>query len=146
MWQTGVAVTLIPPFNLPPSPRCSHIMSTPHLHDSSSQNGAVARSASRSSLDADIALMNKLLSEDVDESDPSIEELLKRLEAAEGLADGVEERLDVVIGSLDELLNDLEATQGEDGKGAESQKDGVQVGAMAKTNSSAVGRETAGEP
>ncbi|TBU25835.1 hypothetical protein BD311DRAFT_763704 [Dichomitus squalens] len=121
-------------------------MSTPLRNDTQSQNGAMARSASRSSLDADIALMSKLLSEDVDESDPSIEELLKRLEAAEGLADGVEDRLDVVIGSLDELLNDLEAAQGEDGKGAESQKDGDQAGATEETNSDSVGRTTAGEP
>ncbi|KAM5538331.1 hypothetical protein V8D89_007933 [Ganoderma adspersum] len=73
-----------------------------------SQNGT----PSQPSLDADIALLQKLLSEDIDESNPeNVAELLKRLEAAEGLAGGVEERLDGIMDHLDTLLTDLEAKQ-----------------------------------
>ncbi|PIL31080.1 hypothetical protein GSI_05776 [Ganoderma sinense ZZ0214-1] len=73
------------------------------------QNGTPAK---QPSLDADIALLQKLLSEDVDESNPEdVAALLKRLEAAEGLADGVEDRLDGIMEHLDMLLTDLEAKQ-----------------------------------
>ncbi|OJT13965.1 hypothetical protein TRAPUB_9504 [Trametes pubescens] len=61
-----------------------------------------------SSLEADIALLSKLLSQNADESDPDVVELLRRLEAAEGIADGVESRLDGIIDHLDDLLSDLE--------------------------------------
>ena len=62
-----------------------------------------------SSLEADIALLSNLLSQNVDESDPDVAEVLRRLEAAEGIADGVESRLDGIIDHLDNLLSDLEA-------------------------------------
>ncbi|KAL1950901.1 hypothetical protein VTO73DRAFT_50 [Trametes versicolor] len=78
-----------------------------------------------SSLEADIALLSKLLSQNVDESDPDVVELLRRLEAAEGIADGVESRLDGIIDHLDNLLSDLEtqtaAKQGESGDTAVAQ-------------------------
>ncbi|KAI0801475.1 hypothetical protein C8Q74DRAFT_1365072 [Fomes fomentarius] len=70
-----------------------------------------------SSLEADIARLTRLLSGQDDANanaktdagaDADVEELLRRIEAAEGLADGVEERLDGIIGNLDSLLNDLE--------------------------------------
>ncbi|KAM5534117.1 hypothetical protein V8D89_012208 [Ganoderma adspersum] len=73
-----------------------------------SQNGTPAKP----SLDADITLLQKLLSEDIDESNPeNVAELLKRLEAAEGFAGGVEERLDGIMDHLDALLGDLETKQ-----------------------------------
>ncbi|KAI0658294.1 hypothetical protein C8Q70DRAFT_934262 [Cubamyces menziesii] len=68
------------------------------------QNGGNSPSA----LEADIALLSNLLSQNVDESDPDVTEMLRRLEAAEGIADGVESRLDGIIDHLDDLLNDLE--------------------------------------
>ncbi|KAI0801495.1 hypothetical protein C8Q74DRAFT_1179016, partial [Fomes fomentarius] len=64
-----------------------------------------------SSLEVDIARLTRLLSEDlVDDAntEADVEELLRRIEAAEGLADGVEEQLDGIIGNLDNLLHDLE--------------------------------------
>lgn len=73
-----------------------------------------------SSLEADIARLTRLLSgqdlgDDANtntntntDADADVEELLRRIEAAEGLADGVEERLDGIIGDLDSLLDDLE--------------------------------------
>ena len=39
-----------------------------------------------------------------------VEELLRRLEAANGIAEGVEEKLDGILEHLDGLLNSLEAT------------------------------------
>ena len=77
---------------------------------SSSPNGSQNGAPAKPSLDADIALLQKLLSEDIDDSNPeNVAELLKRLEAAEGLAGGVEERLDGIMDHLDALLGDLEA-------------------------------------
>ena len=81
---------------------------------SSIVNGSQYRAPTKPLLEADIALLQNLLSEDVDDSNADSEnvaELLKRLEAAEGLADGVEERLDGIMGHLDTLLTDLEAKQ-----------------------------------
>ncbi|KAI8980598.1 hypothetical protein BD414DRAFT_492693 [Trametes punicea] len=78
-----------------------------------------SRERNPSSLEADIALLSTLLSQDTDESDPDVVELLRRLDAAQGIADGVEDRLDGIISHLDELLSDLEArtspNQGENG-------------------------------
>ena len=77
-----------------------------------SQNGFPAKL----SLNADMALLQKLLSEDIDDSNPeNVAELLKRFEAAEGLAGGVEERLDGIIDHLDALLGDLEPKHMPDG-------------------------------
>ncbi|KAI0370104.1 hypothetical protein BV20DRAFT_944842 [Pilatotrama ljubarskyi] len=75
-----------------------------------------ATGSASNSLEADIALLSSLLSQNVDESDPDVAELLRRLEAAEGIADGVESRLDGIIGHLDSLLGDLE-TQASPGQG-----------------------------
>nr|VWP01714.1 Lid2 complex component lid2 [Ganoderma boninense] len=81
-----------------------------------SQNGTPADQ--QPSLEADIALLQKLLAEDGDESNPeNVAALLKRLEAAEGLAGGVEDRLDGIMDHLDTLLTDLEERQ-EQGVGA----------------------------
>ncbi|KAI0352236.1 hypothetical protein OH77DRAFT_1428784 [Trametes cingulata] len=68
----------------------------------------VAVGSTSNSLEADIALLSNLLSQNLDESDPDVAELLRRLEAAEGIADGVESRLDGIIDHLDNLLGDLE--------------------------------------
>ncbi|KAI0673995.1 hypothetical protein C8Q78DRAFT_1076940 [Trametes maxima] len=75
-------------------------------------NGAQRKSSaakSSNSLEADIALLSNLLSQNVDESDPDVAEILRRLEAAEGIADGVESRLDGIMDHLDSLLGNLEA-------------------------------------
>ena len=91
-----------------------HLVFYESIMSSSIVNGSQDRAPTKPLLEADIALLQNLLSEDVDDSNADSEnvaELLKRLEAAEGLADGVEERLDGIMGHLDTLLTDLEAKQ-----------------------------------
>ncbi|KAF7307240.1 hypothetical protein MIND_00517700 [Mycena indigotica] len=64
------------------------------------------------SMKADVAALSELLSkETLDESgEASIEELLARLENADGVAKGVENKLDALLGNLDSLLDALETT------------------------------------
>lgn len=67
------------------------------------------------SLDADIALLSSVFLQSVDlegrdVEGPELQELLKRLEAADGVAQGVESRLDDIIGNLDRMLSGLETT------------------------------------
>lgn len=47
-----------------------------------------------------------------------VEELIRRLEAANGIADGVEDKLDGILEHLDGLLSSLEATGEAKGNGA----------------------------
>ncbi|KAL7284941.1 hypothetical protein ACG7TL_000029 [Trametes sanguinea] len=71
-----------------------------------------------SSLEADIALLSDLLSQGRDESSRDVIELLRRLEAAEGIADGVESRLDGIMDHLDSMLSELETrTSSNQGEG-----------------------------
>ena len=61
-------------------------------------------------MESDLAFLQNVLSQEVDASQPEdVEELLKKLEAAEGLAEGMESRLDGIMGNLDKLLGDLGA-------------------------------------
>lgn len=66
-------------------------------------------------LKADIMLLRSLLKDDALTADPDggdepgLEELLKKLETADGIARGMESRLDGIIDSLDGLLESLEA-------------------------------------
>ncbi len=55
------------------------------------------------SLNNDISLLNSLLSQDnLDESDEaSVAELIQRLESADGVAKGMESKLDDLLGNLD---------------------------------------------
>lgn len=74
-------------------------------------------STATNSLDADIALLTQLLAqsasgEEGDVEGPELQALLRRLEAADGVARGVEGRLDDLIGNLDQILGGLE-TEGE---------------------------------
>lgn len=65
---------------------------------------------------ADIAMLNALLaqqqpSSDADPasmSDVDVAEELRRIEAAHGIAEGMEDRLDGLIGNLDRLLESLQ--------------------------------------
>ncbi|KAJ6469591.1 hypothetical protein C8R47DRAFT_1325505 [Mycena vitilis] len=61
-------------------------------------------------IEADVAELNELLSrETLDEAgEASVEELLARLESADGVAKGVENKLDALLGNLDTLLASLE--------------------------------------
>ncbi|THH31952.1 hypothetical protein EUX98_g2254 [Antrodiella citrinella] len=63
---------------------------------------------------ADIALLTSILTQQSSESDAvslneiDIAEELRRLEAAHGIAEGMEDRLDGLIGNLDKLLESLQ--------------------------------------
>lgn len=92
--------------------------------NSNGTNGATDKpSPIPANLSADIALLRSLLKEDAnqdgaDEPDVDIDELLRRLETADGIAQGVESRLDDIIDNLDGLLESLEAqTQTREGRG-----------------------------
>ncbi len=63
-----------------------------------------------SALDADLALLTTLLSQDnLDETDEAnVAALLSRLESADGVAQGMEHKLDSLLGNLDTLLATLE--------------------------------------
>lgn len=76
----------------------------------------------QSSLQSDITLLQSLLSQDetVEDSDPDITELLRRLEAADGVATGLEDRLDEIIGGLDNLLGTLETGEQQVGTSQET--------------------------
>ncbi|KAJ7459048.1 hypothetical protein B0H11DRAFT_2060208 [Mycena galericulata] len=61
-------------------------------------------------IEADIAELSELLSKDTldDAGEASVAELLARLESADGVATGVESKLDSLLGNLDNLLAALE--------------------------------------
>jgi hypothetical protein len=62
------------------------------------------------SIEQDIAELNELLSKETldDAGEASVAELLARLESADGVAKGVETKLDALLGNLDSLLAALE--------------------------------------
>ncbi|KAG1813997.1 uncharacterized protein BJ212DRAFT_1365002 [Suillus subaureus] len=64
-----------------------------------------------SNLEADIAHLNTLLlngSLDGSHETEDLMEILARLESADGMAKGIEEKLDGILGTLDNLLTSLE--------------------------------------
>ena len=91
-------------------------MSSPRTNGSSDVVSYAMPNGSQAPADlhADIALLQSLLKDDslsgdlenLDES--TIDELLQRLDTADGIAQGVESRLDGIIGNLDGLLKSLE--------------------------------------
>ncbi|KAI0931672.1 hypothetical protein AcW2_000512 [Taiwanofungus camphoratus] len=61
-------------------------------------------------LESDVAFLQSILNQnDVDDDQLDVAELLRRLETADGIATGVEGRLDDIMGTLDNLLNALES-------------------------------------
>ena len=72
-------------------------------------NGAPS-TESRSALEADVALLQALLVQDhnFEESDFDVVEILRRLETADGIATGLESRLDDIMGNLDSMLGALD--------------------------------------
>lgn len=59
-------------------------------------------------LEADIAQLSALLSQDTPEGNADVAELLRGIEAADGMAQGVEKKLDDMLNNLDRLLASLE--------------------------------------
>ena len=93
------------------------------------------------SFDADVALLTSLLSQSsthpsadgdvVDERDiegPELQELLRCLETADGIARGMESRLDDFIGNLDRMLGSLERAK--EGTGEELGEAGTKDAGM----------------
>ena len=83
-------------------------------------NGSNAAPKTPRFLEADIALLTQLLSATGTNTGEGpggaqegevgdVTELLRQIQAAEDVAEGMEEQLDGIIGSLDDLLRDLEA-------------------------------------
>ena len=64
-----------------------------------------------STLEADVALLQSLLVQDpnFEESDLDVVEILKRLETADGIATGLESRLDEIVDSLDSMISALDS-------------------------------------
>ncbi|TFK68266.1 hypothetical protein BDN72DRAFT_842079 [Pluteus cervinus] len=72
-------------------------------------------STSMTSVDDDVTTLNALLAEGgTDLNNETVVELLKRLEGAEGVAQGVEDKLDAILGNLDHLLVSLGDQDGKD--------------------------------
>ena len=86
-------------------------------------NGVSKDNSSQSALASDIALLSAILSRSADPTDETdIAELLRQIDSAHGVAEGVETRLDGVIDNLDTLLDSLEshASQSPQGSTTES--------------------------
>ncbi|KII93277.1 hypothetical protein PLICRDRAFT_35466 [Plicaturopsis crispa FD-325 SS-3] len=85
-------------------------------------NGSSSKpTAGADDMSADIAQLSALLSEDppANGSENEVAELLRRLNSAEGMAQGVESRLDEMLENLDNLLKTLdpEVAEPKDGNG-----------------------------
>ncbi|KAK7695194.1 hypothetical protein QCA50_002384 [Cerrena zonata] len=86
-------------------------------------NGGSMDAVNQSNIPSDIALLSSILNRSTDPSDETdIAELLRQIETAHGVAEGVETRLDGVIDHLDALLDTLEthSSQSTEGSNAES--------------------------
>lgn len=112
------------------------------------QTSTTTSAATGSTLDADIAMLTSLLAThsgagDDDERDvegPELQEMLRRLESEDGVARGMESRLDEIIGSLDRMLGSLEGERagqedeaGGDEHAAESAREGEDVNAAVES-------------
>jgi hypothetical protein len=83
----------------------SHQPNAPTCLDASAQTTAL------DSIEIDVAQLKQLLSQEPSaESETEIAELLQRLESVDGMARGVESRLDDVLGNLNDLLASLETS------------------------------------
>lgn len=69
-------------------------------------------------LEADIAQIRSFLSQEPSEgdSDSNLAELLRKMDAADGMAKGVESKLDNMLENLDQLLASLEPEAKDDAK------------------------------
>jgi hypothetical protein len=74
--------------------------------------GQTLDSQGENNLDADIAQLSSLLSQEPVGRDPDVAELLRTIEAADGMAQGVESKLDTMLENLDNLLASLEVKAG----------------------------------
>lgn len=79
-------------------------------------NGKDVNSATKSlpkDMSAELSQLAALLAQnEAGGPDPDIDELLRRMDTADGIAQGLESRLDGMIGNLDTLLKALESAEG----------------------------------
>lgn len=92
-------------------------MSTQNNDDNSNSAASQSPHVLPNGIDADVAQVTKLLAQDSLNGDDevNIAELFKRIENADGVAQGVESKLDDLLGTLDKLLQQLE-TKGDGDK------------------------------
>ncbi|KAF7337556.1 hypothetical protein MSAN_02228900 [Mycena sanguinolenta] len=86
-------------------------MSSTKPNTTTSDDGANTTPAQlTASIERDVAELNELLSKETldDAGEASVAELLARLESADGVAKGVENKLDTLLGNLNNLLAALE--------------------------------------
>ncbi|KAF7975197.1 hypothetical protein HWV62_10262 [Athelia sp. TMB] len=62
-----------------------------------------------SGLEGDVSQLSALLSQGTPARDADVTELLRGIETADGMAQGVEKKLDEMLNNLDELLASLES-------------------------------------
>jgi len=69
-----------------------------------------SHTAPSSQIEADIALLRSFVSQDVpdDSADANVAELLEELESADGIAQGLETRMDDILQNLDALIQSFE--------------------------------------
>jgi hypothetical protein len=89
---------------------CIHFHTFPFAIMSSTEpNGQALNGQDKTTLEADIAQLSALLSEASAEGDADVAELLQRIDTADGMAQGVESKLDNMLENLDNLLASLES-------------------------------------
>jgi hypothetical protein len=93
---------------------------------SSKPNGQTPNGQGKTNLEDDIAQLSALLSQEPSEGDDGdVAELLRQIEKADGMAQGVESKLDNVLQNLDNLLASLEPKADVDGVAESSTAQGV---------------------
>ena len=96
------------------------------LMSSSKPNGQTPNGQGKTNLEDDIAQLSALLSQEPSEGDDGdVAELLRQIEKADGMAQGVESKLDNVLQNLDNLLASLEPKVDVDGVAESSTAQGV---------------------
>ena len=76
---------------------------------SGAQNGQDLNGQGKIDLGVDVAQLSSLLSQESAEGDADVAELLRRIDTAESMAQGVETKLDNMLENLDTLLASLES-------------------------------------
>ncbi|ETW86560.1 hypothetical protein HETIRDRAFT_99035 [Heterobasidion irregulare TC 32-1] len=100
---------------------------SPNANGKSPQNEASI--VNDTTLQADLTFLSSLLSKEGkdDNADVDVVALLRQLETADGVAQGVESRIDGILGSLDALLDSLQpdSAEGQSVTGDAKEQDGA---------------------
>jgi hypothetical protein len=90
----------------------------PHFMTTNKTNGTIpdsnAQRTALENIENEVAQLTRLLAQEpTSEGETEIAELLQRLESADGMATGVESKLDSLLGNLDDMLASLEPSSKE---------------------------------